>query len=153
MLHVAPHLWARGMPPELALFIVRETTRGLGCAHDKQVVHRAVSPHNILITYADSITGRGGRILIRVADRLERARTIVEASVQPDGSMPVGNSELCAGVTTTASLWRHSVNDSWNYTQERAVPPGQPDQCSGLATKSEWRSTDLDSIPIRCTSL
>ena len=45
------------IPPEIALFIAAEICRGLGHAHEKKrggvrmnIVHRDVSPHNILVS-------------------------------------------------------------------------------------------------------
>ena len=47
------------LPPELALFVAAETLKGLGCAHERGIVHRDVKPQNVMVT-------RGGAV--KVAD-------------------------------------------------------------------------------------
>ncbi|HZS37479.1 MAG TPA: serine/threonine-protein kinase [Polyangia bacterium] len=49
----------RSFPPEAAAYIAREICRGLACAHEhtdehgapQPIIHRDVSPHNIMLTY------------------------------------------------------------------------------------------------------
>lgn len=43
------------IPPSLAIYIIVETLRGLGYAHDLGVIHRDVSPHNVLLGYEGDV--------------------------------------------------------------------------------------------------
>ena len=43
------------LPPELALFVAAETLKGLGCAHERGIVHRDVKPQNVMVTRAGAV--------------------------------------------------------------------------------------------------
>jgi hypothetical protein len=53
----------KSVPPEMAAFIIAEAARGLGYAHEKTnsdgaplgIVHRDVSPQNVLVSYAGEV--------------------------------------------------------------------------------------------------
>lgn len=41
----------KGLPPELATFVLAETAKGLRAAHDKNILHGDIKPENILISH------------------------------------------------------------------------------------------------------
>jgi serine/threonine-protein kinase len=45
----------RKLPPELALFVAAETLKGLGCAHERGIVHRDVKPQNVMVTRSGAV--------------------------------------------------------------------------------------------------
>ena len=48
-------LEAGPVPPSIAVFAITEVLRGLGYAHDRGVVHRDVSPRNVLVSWDGAI--------------------------------------------------------------------------------------------------
>lgn len=46
---LAEVMHGRKLPPDLALYVVREILQALGHAHERQLVHRDIKPQNILI--------------------------------------------------------------------------------------------------------
>ena len=59
----AAQLAGREVPPEIAVYIMREVCRGLHYAHNKtdtdgaklSIIHRDVSPHNVLVSYMGEV--------------------------------------------------------------------------------------------------
>ncbi len=45
----------RTLPARLALFAISEMSKALGYAHDEGIVHRDVSPHNVLVSYRGEV--------------------------------------------------------------------------------------------------
>ncbi|MFQ5825494.1 MAG: serine/threonine protein kinase, partial [bacterium] len=43
------------LPPELAWFILLETSKGLKAAHDKNIIHKDIKPSNILISHEGQV--------------------------------------------------------------------------------------------------
>lgn len=44
-----------GMPVELAVYVLRETVRGIGAAHDRGIVHQDIKPSNILVSFEGQV--------------------------------------------------------------------------------------------------
>src|SRR5262249_53945611 len=48
-------LEAGPVPPSIAAFAITEVLRGLGHAHDRGVIHRDVSPRNVLVSWDGAV--------------------------------------------------------------------------------------------------
>ena len=55
---------------------------------------------------------------------------------------------------TAATLWRSNDETSfWNYSQERTIPPNDPEACRYLTTRRDWTFFDHDRLPLTCKYL
>jgi eukaryotic-like serine/threonine-protein kinase len=95
-------LIARGpIPAPLAVFILRESVRGIGAAHDRGILHRDIKPANVLISFdgAVKVTDFGFASLIDAGDEhaLEVRGTLPYlAPEQVTGDPPTVGTDLFA---------------------------------------------------------
>ncbi|HEX9652814.1 MAG TPA: serine/threonine-protein kinase [bacterium] len=67
----------RNLPPDLAAFILLESTRGLKAAHDKDILHRDLKPSNILISHEGQVKLTDfGMASLRRSDEHERGEKV-----------------------------------------------------------------------------
>ena len=64
------------IPPAVALFVVSEMLRGLGYAHERGLVHRDLSPHNVLLSERGAVKVSDFGIAMALKSRDTRSPTL-----------------------------------------------------------------------------
>ena len=80
------------LPVELAFFVLREISRGLGAAHERGIIHRDIKPANILISHDG---------LVKVGDF--GMASLGEADPEVRGTLPYLAPEQITGVAPSPS--------------------------------------------------